>query len=116
MEGTFLLPASVSSPETSRICLKQDTLSFIHENIVNLYISYKLDIWSRDLNTAFTLANCLFGTVKLTKNNYPDKNEYSYFGIGIDAKLSSDNNRGKNDIFGVDNSSSVHIDNKNRIF
>ena len=36
--------------------------------IVNLYVSYTLDWWSRDLNAEFTLNNCLFGSVKLTKN------------------------------------------------
>ena len=33
--------------------------------VVNLYICYTLDHWSRDLDTGFTLANCLFGSVKL---------------------------------------------------
>ena len=39
---------------------------------INLYISYTLDQWSRDLNTDFTLGNCLFGSVKLTENADPD--------------------------------------------
>ena len=26
-----------------------------------IYLSYSLDSWSRDLNTYFTLGNCLFG-------------------------------------------------------
>ena len=26
-------------------CLKQGTLPFIHENVVNLYIFYELDTW-----------------------------------------------------------------------
>ena len=33
---------------------------------VNLYICYTLDRLSRDLDTDFTLGNCLFGSVKLT--------------------------------------------------
>ena len=41
-------------------------MAFIHRNVVNSYISYKLDTWSRDLNADFTLGNCLFGAVKLT--------------------------------------------------
>ena len=41
-------------------CLKQDIVSFLHKNIVNLYITYELDAWSRDLNTDFTSGNCLF--------------------------------------------------------
>ena len=55
------------------ICLKQKRVSFLHKNIVNLYLSHKLDTWSKDLNTDFTLGNCLFGAVKLTKNADPDK-------------------------------------------
>ena len=51
-------------------CLKQDKVSFTHRNIVNY--CYELDIWSRDLNTNFTLKDCLFGVVKLTKNVDPD--------------------------------------------
>ena len=43
-------------------------MSFLHKNAVNLYISYRLDTWSRDLNTDFELDNCFFGAVKLTKN------------------------------------------------
>ena len=55
------------------ICLKQKSTSFPHKNIVHLYISYKLDTWSRDLNIDFTLGNCLFGALKVTKNADPDK-------------------------------------------
>ena len=53
--------------------LKQDSVSFLHKNEENLYISYKLDRWTRDLNTGFTLGNCLFAAVKITKNADPDK-------------------------------------------
>ena len=41
-------------------------------DIVNLYICYTLDRWSRDLDTDYTLGNCLFGSVRLTKNTDPD--------------------------------------------
>ena len=40
-------------------------MSFIHGNVVDLYITYELDTWSRDLNKDFSLGNCLFGAVKL---------------------------------------------------
>ena len=43
------------------MCLKLDSVSFIHRNVINLYISYKLNTWSIDLNTDFTLSNCLYG-------------------------------------------------------
>ena len=59
--------------ELKGICLKQESVSLLHKNIVNVYISSKLDTCSRDLNTDFTLGNCLFGAVKLTKNADPDK-------------------------------------------
>ena len=49
---------------------------FIPKNVVNLFIVYELDTWLRDLNAKFTLKDCFFGNVKITKNNDPD--EYSY--------------------------------------
>ena len=74
--------------------------------------------WSKDLNTDFTLDNCLFGAVKLTKNADPDKYVYSGYSIGFDSRSQfswADENNGKNAIiFGVDNSYSVHIDNRNK--
>ena len=86
--------------------------------MINIYISYTLDRWSRDLNTDFTLNNCLFGSVKLTKNAGSDKYKYSVYGIGFDSrsKISFTNeSMRKNDIiFGVGMSSSVHIDNKKK--
>ena len=41
--------------------------------VINLYISYTLGPQFKNLNTDFTLANCLFGSVKLTKNVDLDK-------------------------------------------
>ena len=58
-------------------CLKQNKVTFTARNLVTLSIVYELDTWSRDLNTDFTLTDCLFGTVKLTKNANSDK--YSYY-------------------------------------
>ena len=55
--------------------------------------------------------------MKLTKNYNPDKYGYSGYDIGIDVCSQftlTDRTRGDNVIiFGVDNSSSVHVDNKN---
>ena len=48
----------------------------------------------------------------LTKNNYPDKYSYSGYGIDSHSLFSISNFLGKNVIFGVDNSSSEHTDNK----
>ena len=87
--------------------------------MVNLFVVYELDTWSRDLNTCFTLKDCLFGSVKLTKNADTDKNKYSSYGIGFDSHSAfslPDGSTGKNFIiFGVDDmNSSVHIDNKGK--
>ena len=94
-------------------------MSFLHKNIVNLYVTYKLDGWLKGLNTDFTLGNCLFGAAKLTYNSDPDKYKYSTYGIEFDSRSEfswTDGSMGKNVIiFGVDNSSSVHIDRRNKI-
>ena len=100
------------------ICLKQDSVYFIHRNVVNLYISFELDTWSRDSNTDFTLDHCLFGVVKLTKNANPHKYEYSGYGIRFDIHSDislPDSSWGKIIVtFGADISSSVHFDNKKK--
>ena len=94
-------------------CLIKNNIS-IPKEVINLYISYKL----RNLNTDFTLNNCLFGSVKLTKNDDPTKYKYSSYGIGFDFRLRfsfTDGSMGRNVIiFGADISSSVHIDNKSK--
>ena len=59
--------------------LKQDKATFTHRNMVNLFIVYELDTWSQDLNVLFTRKDCLFGTVKSTKNVDPDKYFYSKY-------------------------------------
>ena len=60
----------------------------------------------------------MFGAVKLTKNADSDKYSHSRYGIGFDScSLFSFPNfdwRKNVVIFGVDISSSVHIDNKNK--
>ena len=60
----------------------------------------------------------MFGAVKLTK--HPDIDQYKYprYGIGFDRKVfvSIGNEIGRNVIsFGVDASSSPHIDNKKKV-
>ena len=104
--------------EFKGICLRQDSVSFLHKKVVNLYISYKLDTWSKDSNKDFTLGICLFGAVKLTKNADPDKYKYSSYGTGFDSCSQFswiDRSLGKNVIiFGVHNSSSVYIDGRIR--
>ena len=98
-------------------CLIKNNVS-IPKKVINLYISYKLGHQLRNLNTDFTLGNCLFASVKLTKNPDLDKNKYTGYGIGFDSRsefLFTDRNYGKNVIiFGADMSSSEHADNKEK--
>ena len=48
---------------------------------MNIYVSYKLNPQLINLNKHFTLDNCLFGSVKLTKNVDLDKYKYSDYDI-----------------------------------
>ena len=89
---------------------------FNHGKIVNIYIVYELD--ETYVKTHPTPANCLFGAVSITKNADINKNKYSGYGIGFDragAYLLPDGSFGRNVvIFGVDMSSSAHVDNKGK--
>ena len=55
------------------------------KKVVHLYNSYTLGPQSRNLNTDFALGNCLFESVKLTKNPDLDKYRYNGYGIGFDS-------------------------------
>ena len=72
----------------------------------------------KNVNTYFTLGNCLFGSVKLTKNADLDKYKYTGYSIQFDSRSVfsfTDGSFGKNIIFfGAIMSSSVHIDNKGK--
>ena len=45
--------------------LIQKNATFTPPNMINFFIAYKLDRWSSDLNSDFTLKDSLFGGVKL---------------------------------------------------
>ena len=45
--------------------LRKNNIS-IPKKVINLYVSYTQGLQLRNLNTDFTLGNCLFGSVKLT--------------------------------------------------
>ena len=98
-------------------CLIKNNI-FTAKRVINLYISYTLGSQLRNLNTYFTLGNCCFGSVKLTKNADLDKYKCTGYGIGFDSRsqfLFTDGSYGKNVIiFGADMSSSVHVDNKRK--
>ena len=76
------------------------------------------DTWSRELNTDFTLANCPFGVVKLTKNADPNKYGYSGYGTGFDALSQFSLSKGEwsKDVvtFRYNNGSFVHADNRKK--
>ena len=57
------------------------------KKLINIYISYTLNPWLRNSNTDFTLNNCLFGSVKLTKNADPDNYKYNSYSLGFDSGL-----------------------------
>ena len=61
--------------------MKQDRATFAHRNVKKMFIICEWDIWSRDLNTKFTLGNYLFGDVNLTKHT--DSNKYRWGGYEI---------------------------------
>ena len=98
-------------------CLVNNNIS-IAKKVINLYISYRLGSQLRFFNTDFALGNCLFGAVKLNKHANLDKCKYINYGIGFDSRpefLLPDGSYGKNvNIFGVDMSSSIHVDNKRK--
>ena len=77
-----------------------------------MYIVYIINLWDCWHDDYPTLEN-----VKLVKNTDIDKHKYSGYGIGFDRRgiFSVANGLGKNVIiFGVDMSSSVHVDNKKK--
>ena len=104
----------------ARSCLKQSNkISYTHGKIVNIYIVYAFGTSSSNDNDP-TLENYLFGAVTLTKNSDIEKYKYSGYGNGFDRRSSYSfpgGGFGQNIInFGVDMSSSPHIDNKKRHF
>ena len=97
-------------------CLKQEKAPFTPNDVVILYIVFELNILLQDFHAEYTVKDCFFGTVKLTKNVNPNKFSYSWYGIGFDSSsfFSIPNlDHGENVLnFGVDMSLSVHANNK----
>ena len=96
----------------------------LNENVVNIYIVYKLDPLASTRDKSYTIQNALFGAMQITKNftDY-DKNNYKGYGIcfyersefgdtineGGHAHTTDDRNVL---IFGADMSFSVHATNR----
>ena len=82
-----------------------------------MYITYEIKSWPFYADDCFALRNSLFGAVKVTKNADLDKYP-NYFGYGISLdvhrtfSLPNSGFSEKTIIFGVDMTSSAHIDNK----
>ena len=53
--------------------LKTKKRNFYSSKYNNFFIVYELDTWSRELNSHFTLKDCLFRGFKLAKSTDPDK-------------------------------------------
>ena len=96
-------------------CLIQDDICFIYKNLVNLYFVYKLDTRLRYLKTNFTLGDCLFGAVQLTKNAVAHKFKCTGMIVMHVYNFHCQIVNGlKLVIFGVDKSYFVHVDNRKR--
>ena len=101
---------------------KQDPITILN-NVINIYVVYKLDPISSTRNTDYTIQNALFGAMKITKNTDSSKNNYKGYGLCFDeggefghTVKQGNFNRTTNAktviIFGVDMSSSIHTTNK----
>ena len=70
-------------------CLKLKNAAYTSRNRIFFQISYELDTWSRDVNSDFTLEDCLFGGV--------DKKIYIGYDIEFDIAFDlSDGSVSKN--------------------
>ena len=90
----------------------RDLLTLENLPIINIYTT-------KNVNSEFTLRNCLFGTVKITNKSNSDKDmwQYNVYGIAFDSKGEFTHPSGQGYaknviIFGVDLSSSRHSSNK----
>ena len=100
-------------------CLKQDSVTFDHGKVVNIYILYEISE-SMNISNYPTLENCFFGAVTLTKNADIDKYKYYGYGIGFDRHgcfSSPGTGLSRNVIMiGVDMSSSTKINTRKKDF
>ena len=97
-------------------CFTQNKALKMNSTAMNIYIVYELNPISSTRNTDYTIQNALFGAMKITKNTDSSKNNYTGYGLCFDegGTFSMGNiNNGLNVlIFGVNESSLVHSNNK----
>ena len=102
---------------------QNDVIVTNNNNVINIYIVYKLDPISSTRNTDYTIQNALFGAMKITKNTDSSKNNYTGYGLCFDegGEFGHSVKQGNFDrttnaknviIFCVDMSSSVHTTNR----
>ena len=58
----------------------------INNNVVNIYIVYKLDPIASSRDTTFTIQNALFGAMQITKSTDTSKYDYKGYGICFDER------------------------------
>ena len=101
---------------------EQDPIT-IPNNVISIYVIYKLDPISSTRNTDYTIQNALFGAMKINKNTDSSKNNYTGYGLWFDegGEFGHTVKQGNFDrttnaknviIFGVDMSSSIHATNR----
>ena len=95
---------------------QQNITKDLNNVIINIYCVYKLDSISSSRDDTFTVQNALFGAMQITKNADTSKYKYKGYDICFDegGSFSKGNiSNGKNVlIFGVDESSLIHANNK----
>ena len=94
--------------------LKESRVTYNHGPKVIIFIVYKLN--THTINTDFALKDCLFGSVKITKDKEPDNYVYSGFGTGFDCQSTFSQSYGTNAhnviMFSADSSQSIHNGNR----
>ena len=103
----------------NRSCFKQDKITFNHVKIVNIYIVYALKS-TLNCDEDITLKNFCLAQLNCTAIKNADVSKYKYFGydIGFDGKGAFSHPSGgfgnNTVIFGVNMSSSIHVDSKKK--
>ena len=95
---------------------QQNKADIFNNIVINIFCVYTLDPISSSRDDTFTVQNTLFGAMEITKNADTSKYKYKGYGICVDERGSFSkgnvSNRKNALIFGVDESSLVHANNK----
>ena len=67
-------------------CLKQDKVTFIHKNVVNISKVYEINMWAFTVDKDFMLGNSLLETVNLVKST-TDFNNINILAIGFNPHV-----------------------------